>query len=139
METVREKIQAQDWGGARDALDQVKAKNPNQENLWSMYGFLAEVMDVDYPSAIADFRKELALHPDSGAAVMGLADAQTKSGDSSGALKTLQAYYDAHQTMRAWPSTWPTSRPTPTTKPARSRHSKPRPNKTPTTATFAYR
>lgn len=97
METVREKIQAQDWGGARDALDQVKEKNPNQENLWSMYGFLAEVMDVDYPSAIADFRKELALHPDSGAAVMGLADAQTKSGDSSGALKTLQAYYDAHQ------------------------------------------
>jgi tetratricopeptide (TPR) repeat protein len=96
MEQAQQQIRAGNWGGAKDALDQVKAKNPNEENLWAMYGFLAEVMDVDFPGAIADFRKELAAHTDSGAAVMGLADAQTKSGDSSGARQTLQAYFDAH-------------------------------------------
>ena len=97
MQQAQEQMRAGNLGGARDALDQVKAKSPNEENLWAMYGFLAEIMDVDYPAAIVDFRKELAAHPDSAAAVMGLADAQTKSGDSSGARHTLEAYFDAHQ------------------------------------------
>ncbi len=97
MNDAQQQMRASNLGGAKDALDQVKAKNPSEENLWAMYGFLAELMDVDYPAAIADFRKELAAHPDSGAAVMGLADAQTKSGDSAGARGTLKAYFENHQ------------------------------------------
>jgi len=94
-ETVQEKFAAQDWEGAKEALDRMKAKNPN-EDLWGMYGFLAEVMDRDYQTAVTDFSKELAAHPDNQTAVMAMADAQTKSGDSSGARHTLQGYFDRH-------------------------------------------
>lgn len=96
MTTARQKILSRDWDGAAEALDQIKALNPNEEGLWSMYGFLAEVTSADFETAEADFRKELAAHPESQAATMALADAQTKSGDSTGARQTLQKYFEAH-------------------------------------------
>ncbi len=96
MKMVQEKFQARDWDGARRLLDQVKAKNPSEENLWSAYGALAELEGLNYQQAIEDFRKELAAHPDNGRAVGMLADAQTRSGDASGARRSMQEYFERH-------------------------------------------
>lgn len=96
MKMVQERFQARDWDGARMLLDQVKEKNPNEENLWSAYGELAELTEQNYTQAAEDFRKELAAHPDSQIAVRMLADAQTRSGDASGARRTVQDFFDRH-------------------------------------------
>jgi len=96
MKTAEDKFRARDWDGARLLLDQVKAKNPNEENLWSAYGALAELSEMNYQQAIEDFRKELAVHPDNSRAVGMLADAQTRSGDASGARRSVQQYFDRH-------------------------------------------
>jgi transglutaminase-like putative cysteine protease/tetratricopeptide (TPR) repeat protein len=96
MKMVEEKFRARDWDGARLLLDQVKAKNPNEENLWTAYGALAEFSEMNYQRAIEDFRKELAAHPDNGRAVGMLADAQTRSGDASGARQSVQQYFERH-------------------------------------------
>ncbi|MGO8935000.1 MAG: DUF3857 domain-containing protein [Terracidiphilus sp.] len=96
MTTARKKIASRDWDGATEALDQIKALNPNEPDLWSMYGLLAEVTSADFETAETDFRKELAAHPDNQGATMALADVQTRSGDSSGARQTLQNYFESH-------------------------------------------
>jgi len=83
-------------GGAKQELDQVKARNPNEVNLWNIYGLLAEMMDRDYNRAEDDFRKELDAHPDNKAAVFSLAGAQNNAHDPEGAQKTLQQYLDKH-------------------------------------------
>jgi transglutaminase-like putative cysteine protease/tetratricopeptide (TPR) repeat protein len=88
-----------DMGGAKEALDKVKAKNATQENLWSMYGFVA-VMERDDDEAVADFRKEIASHPDNSNAVGALASAQAHAGDSLGARQTLSHYLDQHQNVQ---------------------------------------
>jgi tetratricopeptide (TPR) repeat protein/transglutaminase-like putative cysteine protease len=95
-DTAQQKMRAQDWEGAKETLDRIKAKNPDEEGLWSMYGFLVEVMDRDYETAAADFSKELAAHPDNATVVIALSEAQDRSGDSSGARETLQRYFDRH-------------------------------------------
>lgn len=96
MKMAEEKFRARDWDGARMLLDQVKAKNPDEENLWSAYGALAELEGPNYQQAIEDFRKELAAHPDNSRAVGMLADAQTRSGDASGARQSVQQYFERH-------------------------------------------
>jgi transglutaminase-like putative cysteine protease/tetratricopeptide (TPR) repeat protein len=96
MQQAQQQIRAGNLGGAKDALDQVKAKNPNEENLWNMYGLLAELMDRNYEQAANDFRKELDAHPDNKMTVAALADAQTRAHDPEGARKTLQQYLDRH-------------------------------------------
>jgi tetratricopeptide (TPR) repeat protein len=96
MKMAEDKFRARDWDGARLLLDQVKAKDPSEENLWSAYGALAELTILNYPQAIEDFRKELAAHPDNQRAMGMLADAQTRSGDASGARRTVQEYFDRH-------------------------------------------
>ena len=83
-------------GGARETLDKVKAKNPNQPYLWSMYGTLDEMMDRNYELAAQDFRKELEAHPDNKMAVVALADAETKTHDPGSARKTLHQYLERH-------------------------------------------
>ena len=96
MQLAQQQIHAGNLGGANETLDEVKAKNPNEENLWNMYGLLAEMMDRNYQQAADDFRKELAAHPDNKTAVAALADAQTKGHDPEGARNTLQQYLDRH-------------------------------------------
>ncbi len=90
MKMANEKLRSQDWDGAEQLLNQVKAKNPKEENLWATYGFIAEAEDRDYDVAAADFRKELSLYPDNANIVYMLADAQTRGRDSAGARRTLQ-------------------------------------------------
>jgi len=96
IKLAMQKVMVHDWGGAREMLDKAKAKNPNQENLWAAYGVIAESEDRDLEQARADFRKELALHPDNLMAIGPLAEAQQRGGDLSGARQTIQHYLDHH-------------------------------------------
>lgn len=91
---AQQQIRAGNLGGARETLDQVKAKNPNEQNLWSMYGVLDEMIDRDYKRAAEDFQKELDSHPDNKTLVRQLADAQSKAHDPEGAQRTVQQYLD---------------------------------------------
>lgn len=90
------KMRERDWSGARDLLDQVKAKNDKEENLWAMYGVIAEAESHDDELAKSDFQKELDGHPDNQLAVMEMAGVESKIGDTSAARKTLQGYLKSH-------------------------------------------
>lgn len=96
LQQAQQKMREQDWSGAEELLDQVKAKNPEEPNLWSGYGIIALLRDKDYDAAKADFSKELSLHPDSEAAAGSLAEVEVKSGDTDGARKTLRQYLNLH-------------------------------------------
>lgn len=96
MSNVQEKIRSMDWSGAKEILDQVKAKNPNEKGLWAEYAVLAEVQDRNYEEAKTDFRKELAAQPDNPMVIGALADAQVKSNDSIGARQTVQKFLTQH-------------------------------------------
>ena len=90
------KMQAQDWAGARQALDQLRAKSPNQKGLWSSYGYIAEVGEKNTEEAKEDFRKEIEQQPDNGMLVDSLAQLQNRTGDSVGARHTLSAFLEHH-------------------------------------------
>ena len=92
MEQAQDQMKQGDWTGARQTLDEVKAKNPDEENLWSGYGVIAAAQQRNFEEAEADFRKEIAAHPDNAGAVMALAGAESHEGDAAGAQKTLQDY-----------------------------------------------
>jgi transglutaminase-like putative cysteine protease/Flp pilus assembly protein TadD len=89
------KMQAGDWTGAKATLDQAKAKDPELLGLWSFYATTA-AFQRNYTEAIADFKKELVLHPDLPDVILGLAGVEAKSGDTAEAQHTLQSYLDKH-------------------------------------------
>jgi transglutaminase-like putative cysteine protease/tetratricopeptide (TPR) repeat protein len=95
MQSAAQQIQSRNWSGATDTLDRVKAKNPNEQNLWSSYGFIAAVQK-NYDQAKTNYKKELSTHPDNVYAVGALADVENKSGDSGAARQTLQGYLAGH-------------------------------------------
>ncbi|HTW46329.1 MAG TPA: DUF3857 domain-containing protein [Acidobacteriaceae bacterium] len=95
MGLVGDRLRARDFAGAKEALDEVKAKNPSEPNLWLMYGSIA-MFERNFEEAKADFRKELGAHPDNWGAVISLAEAQKQSGDPIGAQQTAQAYVSRH-------------------------------------------
>jgi len=95
MRGATERTQVGDWAGAVALLDKVKAKNPDEEGLWAMYGFVAS-MQMKNDEAKEDFAKELKTHPDNAYAVGALAGLQDKDDDSRGARKTMQGYLDRH-------------------------------------------
>jgi tetratricopeptide (TPR) repeat protein len=55
-------MQASDMALAETLLDQAKAINPKQAFLWSSYGYL-KFRKGDMRGAVADYQKELSLHP----------------------------------------------------------------------------
>ena len=95
MRSAYEKMQAGDWNGGKAALDQAKAKDPEVLGLWSLYA-LAATFQRNYTEAVADFKKELAIHPDLPDVILGLAGVEAKSGDTAEAQHTLQSYIDKH-------------------------------------------
>lgn len=95
MQQAGERLRSGDLQGAKEALDKVKAKNPNQQYMWGMYGFIAG-MERNFEDAAADYRKELAAHPDNPGMVMALAQTQNQTGDSVGARETLAHYFADH-------------------------------------------
>jgi tetratricopeptide (TPR) repeat protein/transglutaminase-like putative cysteine protease len=96
MKLAMQRMTVRDWGGTKEMLDKAKEKNPNEENLWNGYGFIAEMEDHNFDQAKTDFRKELSLHPDNQMAVGSLADMQQRNGDPVGARQTVQQYLDHH-------------------------------------------
>jgi len=96
MEQAQQKMRTMDWAGATHALDEVKAKNPNQKGLWATYAFIAQYGDHDYERAKSDFEKELALQPDNPGVVGAFADAENRAGDTAGARKTVRDFLDKH-------------------------------------------
>lgn len=96
MGKLQDKLRSNDWSGARQILDQVKAKNPREAGLWAGYGFIAQASDHDKKLALEDYRKELEYHPDNAWVVGSLAQIQDQDGDSAGAQKTLQSFLEIH-------------------------------------------
>jgi predicted Zn-dependent protease len=95
MAKAREQLRSGDWPAAKLTLEAVKAKNPGEQYLWGMLGAIAQ-MQHNNDEAIADFRKELAQHPDNPGMVGALADLQNKTGDPVSAERTLESYLDRH-------------------------------------------
>ena len=95
MQIAAQQMQHGDMDGATATLDRVKAKNPNEEYLWAIYGAIAESRG-NLSEAEADYRKELAAHPDNALLVRSLASVENKNGDSLGARRTLQSFLSAH-------------------------------------------
>jgi transglutaminase-like putative cysteine protease/Flp pilus assembly protein TadD len=95
MKTASERLRSGDIQGAKEMLEKVKAKNPEQEYLWSAYAYVAE-RERNFSEAKADLRKEISLHPDNGVAVGGLAAAELRDGDSVAARQTVQQYLNQH-------------------------------------------
>ncbi|MFZ0690489.1 MAG: DUF3857 domain-containing protein [Acidobacteriaceae bacterium] len=93
MQLAQSRMRAGDLGGAKEILDKVKAKDPNQEYLWSAYGTIA-MLERNDTEAIADLRKELAAHPDNVYAVRPLAATLVNRGDTVGARQALQQFLD---------------------------------------------
>lgn len=95
LRTAWERLRSGDLEGARESLDKAKAKNPTEEHLWCTYGAIAAA-EHKYDEAIADFRRELASHPENVTAVTALAQAQSQNGDSMGGRETLQQFLGTH-------------------------------------------
>jgi tetratricopeptide (TPR) repeat protein len=88
-----ERLRVRDWTGATEILDKIKAKSPEQEGLWNMYGATA-LAQKKYDDAETDFKKELSLHPENTYAISTLAETQNMNGNHAGALRTLQNQLD---------------------------------------------
>lgn len=99
MQLAQDRLRTGDLGGAKETLDKVRAKDPSQENLWSMYGTIA-MLEHNDAEAEADLHKELTAHPGNGGAAGALAATQANSGDTLGARQTLQHFLDQHSDLR---------------------------------------
>jgi tetratricopeptide (TPR) repeat protein len=90
VQQAYQSMRAQDQKGARELLDKAKALNDQQGGLWAGYGA------VDWFSnktqAMADYKKEIDLHPESFFAYQGLISLYQFQGQWS----------DAEQAMQAW-------------------------------------
>jgi tetratricopeptide (TPR) repeat protein len=96
MEKADQRIRSRDWTGAKEALDKVKAKNPDEKGLWADYAMLAEGKDRNYDEAQLDLKKELVAQPDNPMVVHALSEAEFRGGDEAGARETMQKFLDRH-------------------------------------------
>ncbi len=87
-------IRTMDAATASSLLDQAKALNPEQTGLWGCYGGVAYLRG-ERIEALADYRKELALHPGSYWVYPGMAELQRMGGDRAAAEATLRSWSDA--------------------------------------------
>lgn len=95
MKAAGDRLRGGDIQGAKEMLDKVKAKNPEQENLWSAYAYIAQ-RERNNDEAKADLLKELSFHPENAQVVRSLAALQLSAGDSIGARQTVQQYLARH-------------------------------------------
>jgi tetratricopeptide (TPR) repeat protein len=95
MKTANDRFRSGDLGGEKEALDRVKAKNPEQEYLWSMYAFIA-MRDRNFVEEKADLLKELSFHPDNEVALRMLAARELQDGDSVEARRIVQDFLAHH-------------------------------------------
>lgn len=95
MKLAGDRLRSGDVQGAKEVLDKVKVKNPDEQNLWNAYGYIAEI-NRNYDEARTDFGKELSLHPDNAAAAGALARNELRAGDSAQARQTIQQFLGHH-------------------------------------------
>ena len=95
MKTASDRFHSGDLEGEKEALDRVKAKNPEQEYLWSMYAFIA-MRERNFVEEKADLDKELSFHPDNAVALRMLAGRELQDGDSVAARRTVQDFLAHH-------------------------------------------
>ncbi|MGB9416823.1 MAG: DUF3857 domain-containing protein, partial [Acidobacteriaceae bacterium] len=89
MEQAYHEFHAHDYKSARELLDKVKALNDQQTGLWGEYGA------IDWSNkkqAIADYKKEIELHPETTFAYNDLANLYAGQGQWSDAEQTLEAW-----------------------------------------------
>ncbi len=94
MKSAYLQMKAGDLSGASATLDKLKAKDPGAQGLWASYGMIA-AFKKNYAEAAADFKKELAAHPDFPDMAFAVAGAENSSGDSAAARHTLQTYLES--------------------------------------------
>jgi tetratricopeptide (TPR) repeat protein len=93
---ISDAVQAErdnDWTGARQKLDQVKALNPRQPYLYSIYGFI-EAHDGKLKEAVADYKREIASHPAETNVYPLLASVQLRLERPTDAIATYQSEVD---------------------------------------------
>ena len=82
-------IRARDTDKGLALLDQAKALNPQQRNLWGMYGFRAYQLGLT-SEAIEDYRKETVFHPDNAWAYAPLAEELDRTGKKDEAIAAIR-------------------------------------------------
>ena len=97
MRSAYEKMQKPATG----MVEEPRSTKPKQKipGCWacrSLYA-LAATFERNYSEAAADFKKELAIHPDLPDVILSLAGVQAKSGDTTEAQHTIQSYVDKHR------------------------------------------
>jgi tetratricopeptide (TPR) repeat protein len=90
-----EQMGARDLSGATATLNKAKAKDPQVEGLWQGYAIIAYDRR-NHEEAIADYKKELAAHPDNRGAAMALGTMQGMDGDRAAGCGTLESYFVRH-------------------------------------------
>lgn len=98
LQRAGQALQQDRLSDAQEALDGAKAVNPTQLGLWSLCGEVS-VRKGDLPGAIADYRRELQLHPAFLSAYPPLASAQIAA----------KRHDDAAATLREWQKADPTN------------------------------
>ncbi len=97
LRTAVEAIGANHLAGAHTLLDQLRLLDAQQPGLWSAYGLLS-LRENDASTAVVDFQKELANHP----------DALQVYAPLVGTLLALKRRPEALETLRAWSTAVPT-------------------------------
>ncbi|HEX6773095.1 MAG TPA: DUF3857 domain-containing protein [Acidobacteriaceae bacterium] len=93
MEQAYGEFHAHDYENAREILDKVKALNDQQSGLWGEYAALD--WNTNKEQAATEYRKEIALHPETLFAYKDLAKLFGQMGKWSDAEQTLQAWAKA--------------------------------------------
>ena len=91
---VGDHIRSMDPEGARKLLDQAKAINPSERDLWTGYGAVASMLGAS-TEATNDLKQELIFHPDETRLYNYIAMEQTNHGDTAGAIETLRSWVKA--------------------------------------------
>jgi tetratricopeptide (TPR) repeat protein len=93
MTQVYKEIHAHNYKSARELLNKVRTLNDQQTLLWGMYGVID--WESNKTQAIADYKKEIELHPGTLFVYKELTNLYTGEGRYSDAEQTLQAWAKA--------------------------------------------
>lgn len=96
-------LEAHDLDGAQRELDEAKAIDPESEDLWGLYGDLAEVRGQK-AEALADHQKELELHPNILFELQNVGRLQFALGQREEGVATLQRLISADPNYVAAPT-----------------------------------
>ena len=87
-------IQAHDYDGARQALDQAAKLNPSERGLWAGYGY-ADISQNQFDEGLKAYQKEIQTHPENFGVYLSLAGLQDYHKHPAEAEKTLRALLQA--------------------------------------------